>query len=135
MALLARYRRFWIVAVLCLLAVPAAVQLVQPRQTASEREARTLALLPSLPQSLPQWPAWAPGAQDISEYDLMMQALATRHVSALDLRPVLRKENAVRSVYRGTDTHWNKLGALVAYDEVVDALHRPDWRVDSAQAY
>jgi alginate O-acetyltransferase complex protein AlgJ len=239
MGLLARFRRFWIVLVLGLLAVPAAVELTQPRAMKSEREARNLAAPPSLPQTLAQWralpravdtflgdhfglreplvraysllryalvsppdsrvvygrdkflffngdamlqqsmgiflrrdeiekfaehaaalqarlrnaqflvtaapnsatimraqwPAWAPDAPDVSEYDLMMQALAARGIPTLDLRPPLRAANAQRPVYRNTDTHWNRLGALLAYDAVVAALHRSDWNIDPAQAY
>jgi hypothetical protein len=241
MGLLARYRRFWIVLVLGLLAVPAALQLAQPRQPTSEREARNLAAPPSLPHTLTQWralpravdtflgdhfglreplvraysllryalvsppdsrvvygrdkflffngdamlqqsmgiflrrdeiekfaeraaslqarlrvqkvqflvtvapnsatimraqlPGWASAAPEMSEYDLMIQALAARHVPALDLRPALRAANALRPIYRSADTHWNKLGALVAYDAVVDALHRPEWRIDQARVF
>ena len=37
-------------------------------------------------------------------------------------------------VYRRTDTHWNKYGALVGYNAVVGALGRRDWIIDPARA-
>jgi hypothetical protein len=80
-------------------------------------------------------PAWAATKPAISEYDLMMKALAARGVPAADLRPALLAANAVEPMYRRTDTHWNKLGALVAYNAVVDALHRPDWKIDPARVF
>ena len=39
-------------------------------------------------------PAWAADAPAVSEYDLMMQALAARNVAAVDLRPPLLAANA-----------------------------------------
>jgi len=75
-------------------------------------------------------PAWAATQPAVSEYDLMMQALAARGVAAVDLRPPLLSANAVHPTYRRTDTHWNKLGALVAYNRVVEALRQPDWTID-----
>jgi hypothetical protein len=80
-------------------------------------------------------PVWAAEPPAISEYDLMMQALAARQVPALDLRPALRGANAVRPAYRRTDTHWTKLGALAAYNAVVQALARPDWSIDAARVF
>jgi hypothetical protein len=238
MGLLQRHRWWWFVAVLCLLATPALVQALQPRELTSAREARTLAPAPALPRSLPQLlklprdldeflgdhfglreplvranamlryavvsppdsrvvygrdkflffngdamiqqsmglflraadivkfaeraaalrarfpaaqflvtvapnsatimraqlPAWAVEPPSVSEYDLMMQALALRHLPVLDLRPALREANAARPMYRPADTHWNKLGALVAYNAVVAALGR-DWKVDPGRVF
>ena len=36
-------------------------------------------------------------------------------------------------VYRRTDTHWNKLGALVAYNAVVRRARKPEWVIDPAR--
>jgi hypothetical protein len=80
-------------------------------------------------------PAWAAEAPAISEYDLMMQALAVRNVAVADLRVSLQAANAARPLYRPADTHWNKFGALTAYNAVVQALRRPDWTVDPAQVF
>jgi hypothetical protein len=46
------------------------------------------------------------------------------------LRPPLLSANSVRPAYRRTDTHWNRFGALVAYNAVADALREPDWVID-----
>jgi len=75
-------------------------------------------------------PAWAAVKPAVSEYDLMMKALAARGVAAVDLRPPLLAANSVHPTYRRTDTHWNQLGALVAYNAVVEALHQPGWAID-----
>jgi len=234
--LLARYRRCWFPAGLCLLAVPMLVQLLETQTVVSEDVARTLNPLPALPRSLAQWnalprqldrfladhfgfraelvrahaalryavmlptdlrvligrdgflflggdgtieqatgqllrepaiakfadraaelqkrlaasharllvaippngstinrsrlPAWAAAQPAVSEYDLMMQALASRNVAAVDLRPPLLSANASHPTYRRTDTHWNRLGALVAYNRVVEALRQPGWTID-----
>ena len=77
-------------------------------------------------------PAWAAEAPNITEYDLMMRALGGRGVDAVDLRgPLLA---AGPPVYRRTDTHWNKYGALVGYNAVVAGLGRHDWTIDPARA-
>src|SRR5947209_18617045 len=78
-------------------------------------------------------PAWAGEAPDITEYDLMMRALAARGVAAVDLRPILMAPSA-GPTYRRTDTHWTKLGALIAFNAVVRTAHKPDWAIDPARA-
>jgi alginate O-acetyltransferase complex protein AlgJ len=75
-------------------------------------------------------PAWAAVKPEVSEYDLMMKALAARGVAAVDLRPPLLAANSIYPVYRRTDTHWNRLGALIAWDAVVGALGEPGWAID-----
>ena len=79
-------------------------------------------------------PAWMAQPPPVSEYDLMIAALRARGVQALDLRPALLAAEASHPVYRRTDTHWNKFGALVAYNAVVGALGRPDWIIDPGRA-
>src|SRR5262249_46225616 len=78
-------------------------------------------------------PGWAGPASSETEYDLMMKALGARNVQALDLRPALLAARSRYPVYRRTDTHWNRLGALVAYNAVVAALARHDWTIDPAR--
>jgi alginate O-acetyltransferase complex protein AlgJ len=75
-------------------------------------------------------PAWAGDQLRVTEYDATMAVLAQRAVAAVDLRPPLLAANSIWPVYRRTDTHWNKLGALIAYNAVVQALGRPDWTID-----
>lgn len=234
--LLARYRRYWFVIGLCLLAVPMMAQLAELREVVSEDEGRTLSPAPAWPRSPDQWralprdldrfladhfglrpqlvrahgalryaivlptdlrviigrdrwlflngdgtieqatgrllrepaiakfadraaelqrrlkarnarllvaippngstinrsrlPAWAATKPAVTEYDLMMKALAARDVAAVDLRPALLAIDSIHPVYRRTDTHWNRLGALVAYNSVVEVLGKPDWTID-----
>ena len=75
-------------------------------------------------------PGWAATKPAMTEYDLMMRALGARGVAAVDLRPPLMAANSIHPTYRRTDTHWNKFGALIAYDAVVEALREPDWTID-----
>jgi len=238
MGLLARHRRPWALVLLAALAVPLALQTMQPAEVASEGEARMLAPVPQWPRSTQQWlalpraldrflsdhfglrgelvrahgrlryaidlpsdlrviigrdnwlflngdgtieqstgkilreaqiatfadkaaalrahlaakgaqlvvaippngstinrarlPAWAALAPSVTEYDLMMRALAKRGVTAVDLRTALNA-NAGSPTYRRTDTHWNRLGALVAYNAVVQAARKPEWTIDPAR--
>jgi alginate O-acetyltransferase complex protein AlgJ len=75
-------------------------------------------------------PGWAAAKPAVTEYDLMLRALAARGVTAVDLRAPLMAVNSIHPTYRRTDTHWNKFGALIAYDAAVEALHQPDWTID-----
>jgi len=77
-------------------------------------------------------PAWAAETPAVTEYDLMMRALGVRGIEAVDLRVPLLAEGS--PVYRRTDTHWNKYGALVGYNAVVGALGRRDWIIDPVRA-
>lgn len=63
-------------------------------------------------------------------YFLPLFFIASRGVAAVDLRPPLLAANSVHPTYRRTDTHWNQLGALVAYNAVVEALREPGWAID-----
>lgn len=239
MGLLARYRRPWGLILLALLAVPMAIQAVQPAENASEGEARVLSAAPAWPHSPRDWlalprqldrfladhfglradlvrahgrlryavdlpsdlrviigrdnwlflngdgtieqatgktlrqasivafadraaalrahlaekgadflvaippngatvnrarlPAWAAEAPAVTEYDLMMRALGERGVAAVDLRVSLMAANASSPTYRRTDSHWNKFGALVAYNAAMRAARRPEWAIDPAR--
>jgi hypothetical protein len=76
-------------------------------------------------------PAWAAEAPAVTEYDLMMRALGERGVVAVDLRGPLMAASS--PTYRRTDSHWNKFGALVAYNAVMRAARRPEWAIDPAR--
>jgi alginate O-acetyltransferase complex protein AlgJ len=62
----------------------------------------------------------------------MMRALLARDVDAVDLRAPLLA--AGPPVYRRTDAHWNKFGALIGYNAAVAALGKGDWTIDPARA-
>jgi len=99
--------------------------------------ARGATLLVAIPPNSPtvnreQLPGWARAAPAVTEYDLMLRALAARGVAAVDLRAPLIAAKALGPIYRRTDTHWTKLGALIAYDAVVRAAGQSGWIIDSA---
>jgi alginate O-acetyltransferase complex protein AlgJ len=101
------------------------------------RNARFLVAIPPNSSTInrSRLPAWAAEKPSLTEYDLMMQALASRGVAATDLRLPLLAANSIHPTYRRTDTHWNRLGALIAYNAVVEALHEPGWVIDPDRVF
>jgi alginate O-acetyltransferase complex protein AlgJ len=102
--------------------------------------ARNARFLVAIPPNSPtinrsRLPAWASEKPSLSEYDLMMKALASRGVAATDLRLPLLAANSIYPTYRRTDTHWNRLGALIAYNAVVEALQEPGWVIDPDRVF
>jgi alginate O-acetyltransferase complex protein AlgJ len=79
-------------------------------------------------------PAWARGNGRRTEYDLFLDDLATRGVTAVDLRPPLRKAKAHGQIYFMHDTHWTPRGALIAFDVIVEAAAHPAWRINADAA-
>ncbi len=76
-------------------------------------------------------PAWAAEVPAVTEYDLMMRALGARGIVAVDLRAPLMVASS--PTYRRTDSHWNKFGALIAYNTVMRAARKPEWVIDPAR--
>jgi len=74
-------------------------------------------------------PDWAGPPKSPTEYDLILRGLRQCGVKAVDLRPSLRAARAEGQVYRRLDSHWSLRGSLIAYDQVVQAFGRPDWRI------
>ncbi len=74
-------------------------------------------------------PFWAQNRGRTTEYDLLLKELAYRGVRALDLRPALTAARSGGNVYLMHDTHWTDRGALAAFNAVVEADDRPDWRL------
>ena len=76
-------------------------------------------------------PPWARNRGRPTEYDLLLAELTARGVPVLDLRPGLRASAlADQQVYLRHDTHWNALGALLAFNLVAEAMGHPEWRLD-----
>lgn len=75
-------------------------------------------------------PDWAQNAGKVTEYDLFLEGLAADGVKTLDLRPVMTAARAEGPVYYRHDSHWTARGALAAYNAIVEADGRPDWRLD-----
>jgi hypothetical protein len=68
-------------------------------------------------------PAEIPVVNAPSRYDQLVEYMQ-RHGTTpiLDLRPALLEARKTRVVYYSKDTHWNDLGAFVAYQEILMAL-------------
>ncbi len=79
-------------------------------------------------------PDWAQNHGRPTEYDLFLDGLAARRVKTVDLRPVMARARADGAAYFRHDTHWTAFGALAAFNAVVEADGRPDWRLDPAAA-
>ena len=73
-----------------------------------------------------------------SRFDQLLEALRARDPAwpIVDAREALRAATAERRVYHRTDTHWNPLGAYIAYAQMADELKKryrlglfaPPWR-------
>jgi hypothetical protein len=81
---------------------------------------------------LPWWAAEAPAT---TEYDLIIKALAQRNVPSVDLRAPLRAAGPSERTYFRKNSHWNLLGALIAYDAIVDAAGLPGWSYDLGRVF
>lgn len=82
-------------------------------------------------QKLPRWLQANTGP---TEYDVLFAELAKTRIQTVDLRAVLREAAQETPVYYKTDSHWNPLGALIAYNALVSAAGQENWRVDPAIA-
>ncbi len=79
-------------------------------------------------------PDWAQNRGKTTEYDLFLEGLAAKGVKAVDLRPVMEKARSEGPAYFRHDSHWTARGALAAYNTIVEAEGRSDWRLDPAAA-
>jgi alginate O-acetyltransferase complex protein AlgJ len=79
-------------------------------------------------------PNWAQNRGRRTEYDLMLDELAAHGVRAVDLRPALKAARSGGPVFYMHDSHWTARGALAAFNAVVEADGRPDWRLDPGSA-
>ena len=59
------------------------------------------------------------GAQ--SRLDQVIAAVSAAGVTVVDLRGALRAGKARERLYQKTDSHWNERGALIAYQQIVNA--------------
>jgi hypothetical protein len=79
-------------------------------------------------------PVWAAEEAGRTEYDLFLAQMAQAGVATIDLRPPLRLAAASEEpIFYSTDTHWNRLGALTAFDAIAATLGKPHWAADPAQ--
>jgi alginate O-acetyltransferase complex protein AlgJ len=79
-------------------------------------------------------PKWAQNRGRRTEYDLLLAGLAAHGVRAVDLRPALEAARSGGPVFYVHDSHWTPRGALAAFNAIVEADGRPDWRLDPGSA-
>jgi alginate O-acetyltransferase complex protein AlgJ len=79
-------------------------------------------------------PSWAQNAGKRTEYDLFLEGIAGKGIKSVDLRPVMMRARAEGPAYYRHETHWTPRGALAAYNAIVEADGRADWRLDPAFA-
>jgi alginate O-acetyltransferase complex protein AlgJ len=79
-------------------------------------------------------PNWAQNRGRRTEYDLLLEELAARGVRAVDLRPALKAARSEGPAFYMHDSHWTARGALAAFNAIVEADGRPEWRLDSKSA-
>jgi alginate O-acetyltransferase complex protein AlgJ len=106
--------------------------LVRMNEALAARGIRFLVAIPPNAASIYQadLPLWAQNPGRPTEYDLMLANLAAKGVSAVDLRPALRRARADGPVFYMHDTHWTNRGALAGFNAIVEADSHPDWRID-----
>ena len=63
----------------------------------------------------------SPRIRDTSRADQLFVALQDTGL-AVDVRPALFEAKARERIYQKTDTHWNDRGALIAYQQIIDAV-------------
>jgi hypothetical protein len=70
-------------------------------------------------------PRWAQGRASTAPYDRMLKELKARGVTTVDVRPTLHATKAEGPLYYRTDTHWTRLAARAAFNDLMKALGRP----------
>lgn len=83
------------------------------------------------PEMLPYWLRDRTGP---TEYDFLLAELAKNRVNVIDLRILLQEAAQKTPVYYKTDSHWNPLGAMIAYNALVVAAGQANWQLDPALA-
>ncbi len=72
------------------------------------------------PEHLPAWLVRSDKPGKLDQFFAHMRTHSTVHV--VDLRPSLLGAKSTAPLYLKTDTHWNKLGAFVAYEHFIKEL-------------
>ncbi len=67
-------------------------------------------------------PDWIDKADDMSQTDQLAALFQESEVNYIDVRPVLIENKERFRLYYKFDTHWNELGAFVAYREIMDTV-------------
>ena len=101
--------------------------------------ARGIKFLVAVPPNAPtiyqdDLPRWAQNRGRRTEYDLLLDELAAKGVRAIDLRKAVTAARAQGPVFYMHDTHWTARGALAAFNAIVEADGRANWRLDPKSA-
>jgi hypothetical protein len=110
--------------------------IVAMRDALARRGVKFLVALPPNSSTIYQddLPSWARNPGRKTEYDLLLEELAARHVKTVDLRPALKAARASEETYLLNDLHWSVSGAIAGFNAVVEADGHPDWKVDPSSA-
>ncbi len=74
------------------------------------------------PEYLPDWIKKVRPQTKLDQFIAYMREHST--VPVLDVRDVIRAAKTPHPVYMRTDTHWNDIGAFVAYQKLVESMAR-----------
>lgn len=77
-----------------------------------------------------------PGSKTLEkalEYDLALTQLRSRGVKISNIKSALLMRNDSNALYARTDTHWNNLGALLAFNRVMSDAGYPQWVVPESR--
>ncbi|HEY0233851.1 MAG TPA: hypothetical protein VGC86_02180 [Afipia sp.] len=66
------------------------------------------------------------------EYDLALHELKKRAIGTSDIRSVFLAHGDGKALYGSTETHWNYLGALLAFNSVVTDAGYPQWALPTS---
>lgn len=99
------------------------------------QEGRTFVVaIPPNKQSIysAELPLWLQNQNGPTEYDILLSELEKRTVKNVNLSLVLREAAKFQPepLYYPHDTHWNFLGAIIAYNASVIEANREDWAID-----
>lgn len=102
------------------------------RDRLARRGVQVVAAIPPSPGEILQdrVPAWAGPARARTEYDLTLEALRQCGMAPADLRPALLGARSAFQLYNRLDSHWTQRGALIAYNQIVEAMGRRSWSID-----
>lgn len=81
-------------------------------------------------EQLPTWQDKYP--EPYTEYSMMLDALRSDGIIAVDLRKALRETPAPRR-YLANDTHWTNLSSVLAFNATMRAAGHPDWQVNVSE--
>lgn len=74
-------------------------------------------------ENLPNWTKQK--INSISRYEQVIERMGqSKHILVIDLKKVLLEEKLSHRLYYNTDTHWNDLGAYIAYREIMNSVYR-----------